>query len=85
MTDKKREEKPEAILKERVKELEGIIKAAVDAIYKAHLSEEDCKFQKAIIKSANEALYDVQMELGYYEEAAAASKTNPECVEKSTR
>jgi hypothetical protein len=85
MTDKKGEEKPEAVLKERVKELEGIIKAAVDAIYKAHLSEEDCKFQKAIIKSANEALYDVQMELSYYEEAAAASKTNPECVEKSTR
>ena len=84
MAEKK--EKPEDILKDRVVELNAIIKAAVDIIYNKQPNEEEFKHQKAIIVSANEALYDVKQELGYYEAAAAAAvKTNPECVEKSTR
>lgn len=85
MADKKK--KPEDLLKDRVAELHAIIKAAVDVIYNKHPTEEEFRHQKAIISSANEALYEVKQELGYYEATAAAatSKTNPECVEKSTR
>jgi hypothetical protein len=84
MADKK---KAEDLLKERVKELNAIIKAAVDIIYNKHPNDDEYRNQKAIIVSANEALYEVKQELGYYEAAAAAAavKTNPECVEKSTR
>lgn len=86
MSNKKEKEKPEDLLKERVKELNAIIKAAVDIIYNTHPTEDEFRNQKAIIVSANEALYEVKRELGYYEAAAAAtSKTNPECVEKSTK
>jgi hypothetical protein len=93
MAEKK--ENPEKVLKDKVKELNAIITAAVDIIYNKHPNEEEFKHQKAIIVSANEALYEVKQELGYYEAAAAAStqcdknakspRTNPECVEKSTR
>jgi len=91
MADKK--EKPEDILKDRVAELNAIIKAAVDIIYNKHPNDEEFRHQKAIIASANEALYEVKRELGYYEAAtstqcdknAKSPKTNPECVEKSTR
>jgi hypothetical protein len=92
MADKKEKGKPEDILKDRVKELNAIIKAAVDIIYNKHPNDEEFRHQKAIIASANEALYEVKRELGYYEAAAAAAaaakappRTNPECVEKSTR
>jgi hypothetical protein len=80
MADKK---KAEDLLKERVKELNAIIKAAVDVIYNKHPNEEECRHQKAIIASANETLYEVKQELGLT--AAGPSRTNPECVEKSTR
>jgi len=89
----KKEKSPEQVLKDRVKELNAIIKAAVDIIYNKQPNEEEFKHQKAIIVSANEALYDVKQELGYYEAAtstqcdknAKSPRTNPECVEKSTR
>ena len=84
MADKK-EKSPEQVLKDRVVELNAIIKAAVDIIYNKHPNDEEFRHQKAIIASANEALYEVKQELGYYEAAADAVKTNPECVEKSTR
>ena len=79
----KKEKSPEQVLKDRIAELNAIIKAAVDIIYNKHPNEEEFKHQKAIIASANEALYEVKQELGYYE--AATSKTNPECVGKNTR
>lgn len=89
MADKKAN--PEKVLKDRVVELNAIIKAAVDIIYNKHPNEEEFRHQKAIIASANEALYEVKQELGYYEAAATAAKatepprTNPECVEKNTK
>jgi hypothetical protein len=73
MADKKK--KPEDLLKERLKELHAIIKAAVDIIYNKHPTEDEFRNQKAIIASANEALYEVKQELGYYEAAAAATST----------
>ena len=87
MADKKGES--EDLLKDRVKELNAIIKAAVDIIYNTQPTEEEFRHQKTIIASANEALYEVKQELGYYEAAAAntstaAFRTNPECVGKNT-
>ena len=70
MADKKAKG-PEDLLKGRVAELNAIITAAVDVIY-THPTEEEFRHQKAIIASANEALYEVRQELGYYAAAAAA-------------
>lgn len=88
MADKKEKKSPEDVLKDRVKELNAIIKAAVDFIYNKHPTEEEFRHQKAIIASANEALYEVKLELGYYEAAAKANdppRTNPECVENKPK
>ena len=77
MADKKGKG-PEDILKDRVKELNAIIQAAVDIIYNKHPNEEEFRYQKAIISSANEALYEIKQELGYYE-AAASTQCDKKC------
>jgi hypothetical protein len=72
----KKDKRPEQVLQDRVAELNALIKAAVDIIYNKHPTEDEFRNQKAIIVSANEALYEVKRELGYYEAAATQCDIN---------
>ena len=46
----------------RIAKIQGIIRAAVDAIYDNKLGEDEIRLQKAVIASATESLYEARRE-----------------------